>query len=42
MFDAAGSKDKIFVALPGTGHSNVNLEAPPAKEAMREFFRKHK
>lgn len=42
MFAAAGSKDKVFIALPGAGHSNVNLEAPPAKEALKEFFKKHK
>jgi alpha-beta hydrolase superfamily lysophospholipase len=40
LFEAAGSKDKTFCSLPGTGHSNVNLSASPAKEAIDEFFRK--
>jgi pimeloyl-ACP methyl ester carboxylesterase len=42
MFEAAGSKDKVFCSLPGVGHSNVNLEAEPAKNAVKDFFSKNK
>ena len=42
LFEAAGSKDKVFCSLPGTGHSNVDLTASPAKEAIVSFFKKNK
>ncbi|HRU39189.1 MAG TPA: alpha/beta hydrolase, partial [Candidatus Goldiibacteriota bacterium] len=41
LFGAAGSKDKFFVSLPGTGHSNVNISSGPAKEALDAFFAKY-
>lgn len=38
LFEAAGSKDKTFCSLPGTGHSNVDLAAEPARTAIDKFF----
>ncbi len=42
LFDAAGSKNKVFRSLPGTGHSNVDITGGKAGEAVREFFNKYK
>lgn len=42
LFDAAGSRDKVFCSLPGTGHSNVDLTTGPARDAIMFFFKKHK
>jgi hypothetical protein len=42
LFDAAGSKKKVFVSLPGQGHSNVDIYGGPGGNAVREFFRKFK
>ena len=42
MYEAAGSEEKTFCSLPGTGHSNVDLKASPAKEAIDKFFKKHR
>ena len=42
VFNAAGSKEKTFCALPGTGHSNVRLDKDPALKCLDEFFAKVK
>jgi pimeloyl-ACP methyl ester carboxylesterase len=42
MFNAAGSKEKYFCGLPGTGHSNVDLTKDPALKYLRDYFEKYK
>ncbi len=42
MFDAAGSKEKYFCTLAGTGHSDIDLSKDPALSYLKEYFEKYR